>query len=180
MKPFHFKLALVAALLGLFAVAKVSAADLSALESKLGWLTEAVANAEKAGDAEKLATLAMQWRDLSPMMTRDLGKFFDESAARMAADVKNYRAKADDGDLPEKTAQIYRQLATRTQESLKNLMVLKGQMSTMSDKLDKTLKGIADRPDVKPLIEANEAQKKAAEALQSADNALDKLSKLQR
>ena len=172
-------LLLFAASLWLAAGNFVAAADLSAIESKLGWLAEAVANAEKAGDAEKLATLAIQWLELSPVMTKDLGKFFDESAARMAADVKNYRAKADDGSLPEKTAQIYRQLATRTQDSVKNLMTLKVKMGAMSDKLDKTMKEISERHEVKSIIEANEAQNKAGEALQNADKALEKLKKLQ-
>jgi hypothetical protein len=156
------------------------AADLGTMQSKLLSLTEAVVSANKAGDAERLATLSCQWRDVSPLITQELGELFDESAARISEEIKKYRAKSEDGSVPERISQKYDQLATQMQESLKNLMVLKGQTKMMSDKLNEMMKVISERPDVKSFIDANEAEKKADEALQSTVKALDMLDKLQR
>ena len=124
---------------------KSTAADLGSLQSKLLSLTEAVASAEKAGDAEKMAMLASQWRDVSPMITNELGEFFDQSVARISADIKKYRAKSEDGSLPEKTSQVYLRISTRMQNSLKSLMTLKNQTKLVSEKLNEALKVIAER-----------------------------------
>jgi hypothetical protein len=159
---------------------KLPAVDLGTLQSKLLSLTEAVASADKAGDAERLAVLSCQWRDVSPLISQDLGELFDESVAKISADIKKYRAKSEDGSLPERISQKYDHLATQMQESLKGLMVLKSQAKIMSDKLNEMMKVIAERPDVKSLTDANEAKKKADEALQRTDKALDMLDKLQR
>lgn len=114
------------------------------------------------------------------MITKDLGELFDQSLGRLSAEIKKYHAKSEDGSLPEKTSQSYQRLAMRMQESLKNLMTLKNQTKTIAEKLNATIKTIAERPDVKSLIEAHEAQKKTAESLQKANETLEKLSKLQR
>ncbi len=164
----------------MFLCEKSTATDLGSLQSKLLSLTEAVASAEKAGDVERLAMLSSQWKDISPVITKDLGDLFDQSEGRLSADIKKYRAKSEDGSLPEKTSQSYQRLAVRMQESLKNLIILKNQTKMVSEKLNKSMTTIAERPDVKSLIEAHEAHKKASESLQKANETLEKLSNLQR
>jgi predicted RNase H-like nuclease (RuvC/YqgF family) len=152
-----------------------TASDLGVLQSKLVYLAEAVSNAEKLGDADKLAMLVIQWRDVSPMISKDLGDFFDLSAARMSADIKKYRAKSSDGSLPEKTANLYDQMTTRIQESLKNLAAMRNQMKAITEKLNETLKTVSERPEIKTLIDAKMAQKRADSTLQNVDQALRKL-----
>lgn len=164
---------------GILSWQQAEAVDLGALQSKLLALTEAVANAEKLDDAERLASLAVQWEELSPLLNRDLAEMFDEAAAKLTADIKIYRTKANDGSLPERTAAIYRRLAAQLQETLKSMMIVKNQTKVLSEKLNTTIRSISERPDVKSLINANHAQKKAAEASLEADQALEKLRKLQ-
>jgi len=169
----------ICVLWGILLCEKSTAADLGSLQSKLVSLTEAITSAEKAGDAERMAVLSSQWRAISPMISQDLSHFFDQSVAKISADLKKYRTKLDDGSLSERTSQIYSQMATRMQETLKSLMALRNQTKMMSEKLNETVRTIAERPDVKSLIDANEAKKKASESLQAVDDALEKLRKLQ-
>lgn len=164
---------------GILLYEKSSAADLGELQSKLLSLTEAITSAEKAGDAERMAVLSSQWSDISPVISQDLGLFFDQSVTKISADLKKYRAKLNDGSLSERTSQIYSQMATRMQDTLKSLMTLRNQTKVMSEKLNETMRTIAERPDVKSLIDANKAKKKASESLQAVDDALEKLRKLQ-
>jgi hypothetical protein len=138
----------------------VSGIDLGNLDSRLTQFSETVAEAEKSGDAVALGDLVIQWRDsVSPMMN-ELGRFFDDAAVRMSTDIKTYRAKADDGSLSDKTAELYRKLALRAQESLKNLMVYKGQMAVLTEKLEKTMNAIMERTEVKELIEMHDMQRR--------------------
>jgi hypothetical protein len=128
---------------------------------------------EQALQQEDLAAMidgALKWDSMKPSLEK-AAAYLDQAIVQTSADVKRYRAQAEDGTMPEKTAALYRQVAENTGNSLKRLVATKAQLKSLMDQLTKTMDRVIVNPDVSAASKAARATRSAEDSLRRLDEA---------
>ena len=151
---------------------------LEAEMKRISQIQESLAKADKDEDVGALADLAYQWTGTSPMLKELVLNHIDGLLKSTEDKLKEYKAKAADGNLSAKTSESYQSFATAFEKQVKSLATARRDCLAVFDNLDRTVDALMKREDVRDLVQARKAQDEVEKAVKEAGEKLKMLPKL--